>query len=201
MLDGDRRRIEMAYALQFTLPGTPVIRYGDEIGMGDDLTQPEREAIRTTMQWSSRPNGGFSGASPDDVHFPTIDAGKYAYQDVNVAEQERDPDSLLSWFSRALHTLRQCPEFGAGTCHYIDTGNRAVLALIHDAPGGTMLALTNLSSDAHRIELGPQRQQDDDHARDVFADHAYEPATPKLTGLELRPYGYRWIRLRQTLGR
>jgi len=201
MLDDDRRRIEMAYALQFTLPGTPVIRYGDEIGMGDDLSQPEREAIRTTMQWSSQRNGGFSDASPEHVHFPTIDAGSYAYQSVNVAEQERDPDSLLSWFSRALHTLRQCPEFGAGTCHYIDTGNRAVLALIHDAPGGTMLALTNLSSDAHRIDLGPQPEQDDDHVSDVFADHTYEPATPKLTGLELRPYGYRWIRLRQTLGR
>src|SRR5205807_9940660 len=109
MLDGDRRRIEMAYALQFTLPGTPVIRYGDEIGMGDDLQLREREAIRTPMQWRDAPNGGFSDAPPKQLQPPAITRGEYGYRTINVENQQREPHSLLAWFSRALPTLRQCP--------------------------------------------------------------------------------------------
>lgn len=199
MLDNDRRRVEMAYALQFALPGTPVIRYGDEIGMGDDLSLPERESIRTAMQWSDAPNGGFSHAKPKDLRARVITKGDFGYPTVNVHAQRRDPDSLLSWFSRALHTLRECPEFGVGECHYIDTGQRPVLALVHDAPQGTMLALTNLGHEPHKISLGRQPKQDDT-PRELFADQPYPPPDETLQDLELAPYGYRWIRLRQTLG-
>src|SRR5262245_51436406 len=114
MLGGDRRRIEMAYALQFALPGTPVVRYGDEIGMGDDLSLSDRAAIRTPMQWSAAPNGGFSSAPPKQVHPPVIAEGDYGYPRVSVEQQIRDPDSLLRWFALALRTLREYPEFGSG---------------------------------------------------------------------------------------
>ncbi|MET0326503.1 MAG: alpha-amylase family protein, partial [Ilumatobacteraceae bacterium] len=145
MLGNDRRRLEMAYSLQFSLPGTPVIRYGDEIGMGEDLSLPERNAIRTPMQWSTAPHGGFSTTTRErDLRRPVIDDEEYGYQHVNVESQDADPSSLLAWFRRALLTLRECPEFGIGACRYVDTGDRAVLALVHEAPSGVMLAVTNL---------------------------------------------------------
>ena len=129
MLGNDRRRIEMAYALQFSLPGTPVIRYGDELGMGDDLSLRERDGLRTPMQWADEPNAGFSTASIDALRRPVISSGDYGYERVNVADQAFDSDSLLAWFERALRTLRSCPEFGIGEASYIDAGVRSVLAL------------------------------------------------------------------------
>src|SRR5207249_1409549 len=100
MLQGDRRRIELMNSLTFSLPGTPVIRYGEEIGMGDDLSLPERESIRTPMQWSAESNGGFSTAAPHTLVRPVISEGEYRYQRVNVAEQRLDFNSLLNWTER-----------------------------------------------------------------------------------------------------
>jgi maltose alpha-D-glucosyltransferase / alpha-amylase len=198
MLGNDRRRLECAYALQLTLPGTPVIRYGEEIGMGDDLSLPEREAIRTPMQWSRDKNAGFSTAEPDSLRAKVISDGDYAYERVNVEDQEHDARSLFSWFSRALHILRECPEFGDGECHYIDVGERSVLVLIHESRRGVMVALTNLAARAVTVDLGPQPEQAG-RAREVFADSDYDEPTDELRGLRLESYGYRWIRLRDAL--
>jgi maltose alpha-D-glucosyltransferase/alpha-amylase len=200
MLDGDRRRVEMAYALQFSLPGTPVIRYGDEIGMGEDLTLRERDAIRTPMQWSNAPHGGFSTTKrARDLRRPVIDDDEYGYRARNVDVQQRDPTSLLSWFQRALHTLRECPEFGIGSCRYVDSGERSVLALVREAPSGVMLALTNLHSSRKVVDLGPQSESDV-APMEIFADRDYSPIGVELTGLEIAGYGYRWIRLQRMLG-
>jgi maltose alpha-D-glucosyltransferase/alpha-amylase len=200
MFDGDRRRLEMAYALQLALPGSPVIRYGDEIGMGEDLSLPERNAIRTPMQWGDKPNGGFSAAPKSKLRRPVISGGPFGYETVNVTEQRRSPDSLLVWFERTLHTLRECPEFAVGTCTPIDVGERSVLALLYDAPGGTMLALTNLADAACTVDVGPQKRQEGD-PEEMHANRDYPPAKPDLTSLELDGFGYRWIRLRRTVGR
>ena len=200
MLGNDRRRIEMAYALQFSLPGTPVIRYGDEIGMGDDLSLPERRAVRTPMQWSAGRHGGFSTVRRQrDLREPVISGGEFGYETVNVEDQQRDPGSLLAWFQRALLILRECPEFGVGTCTYLDTGERSVLALVHEAPSGAMLALTNLAAQACTFSLGPQPAQDGDPV-DVFADQQYRPVDGSLQDIEIDAYGYRWIRLGRTIG-
>jgi maltose alpha-D-glucosyltransferase/alpha-amylase len=201
MLGNDRARIEMAYALQFALPGTPVIRYGDEIGMGDDLSLPERQAIRTPMQWAPTANGGFSDAGATKLAAPVIDDDTFGFEHVNVESQQRDEESLLGWFRRALRAVRQCPEFGNGSCHYIDTGIRSVLALIHTAPSGTMLALTNLAPEACSIDLGPQPEHQEGRVREVFADRDYTPPDDELKQLELGRFGYRWIRLRENLSR
>jgi maltose alpha-D-glucosyltransferase / alpha-amylase len=199
MLDNDRRRIEMAYALQFSLPGTPVIRYGDEIGMGEDLRLPEREAIRTPMQWSRERHAGFSSARrKQDLRRPVITGGEFGYEAVNVENQQRDPNSLLGWFQRALLILRECPEFGVGTCAYVDTGHRAVLALVREAPSGAMLAVTNLADDPVSVGVDPQTTHDGDPI-DVFTDQDYPPIKD-LSDIEIGPYGYRWIRLRRTIG-
>jgi maltose alpha-D-glucosyltransferase/alpha-amylase len=200
MLDNDRPRIEMAYALQFSLPGTPVIRYGDEIGMGEDLSLPERNAIRTPMQWSNSTHAGFSTARRKrDLRRPVISGGEFGYQSVNVEDQQRDPGSLLVWFQRALLILRECPELGVGTASYIDTGSRSVLAMLRDATSGTMLAVTNLANEKVTVDLGPQDVQDGDPV-EVFADHDYPPVGADLNGIDLGPFGYRWFRLRRSIG-
>jgi len=194
MLGGDRRRLEMAYALQFCLPGTPVIRYGEEIGMGDDLSLKEREAIRTPMQWTPQANAGFSSATPGRLCRPIISEGDFSYERVNVVSQRGDAGSLLSWMGRMLHTVRECPEFGVGQVRPVDSGDPSVLALRHEAPTGVMLSLVNLADQSRRVDLGPQPGNEDDRL-EVFANRDYGPFDPRLQGMELDGYGYRWIRL------
>ncbi|MDT5038733.1 MAG: maltose alpha-D-glucosyltransferase / alpha-amylase [Micromonosporaceae bacterium] len=195
MLGGDRARLELAYSLQFTLRGTPVLRYGDEIGMGDDLSLPGRDAIRTPMQWSLLPNGGFSVA--DQPVRPVISTGPYSYRRVNVTAQRQDPDSLLAWFERMIHTLRESPEVGAGHCRPVDVKLPAgVLAHRADGVTGSMLFLHNLGTDDVRADLGFLAVEAD-HPNQVFGDREYGPVGD-LDALELGRYGYRWIRLHRT---
>jgi maltose alpha-D-glucosyltransferase/alpha-amylase len=192
MLGGDQRRIRMAYALLCTLPGTPVIRYGDEIGMGDDLRLPERAAIRTPMQWTHQAAGAFSRAKRRQLVRRPISGGEYGYETVNVLAQRRDPDSLLSWMERMFRTMRECPEFGTGRCESIDVGERGVLVLRFEAPTGSMLALTNLGPDARNVNAGSASTG---HAVEVYGDRDYGTVDPSLREVELDGYGYRWIRL------
>lgn len=200
MLGNDRRRIELAYSLQFTLPGTPVLRYGEEIGMGDDLSLKERDAIRTPMQWNGGGNAGFSTAKrKSGLHRPVISGGDFGYETVNVEAQRCDPGSLLHWMERMLHTLRECPEFGIGKCTPIDTGDAAVLALHYEAPGGVMLVVHNLADRKRTVDLGEQPGQEGDPV-EMFADRDYDPVGPALKAIDLAGYGYRWIRLRETPG-
>jgi maltose alpha-D-glucosyltransferase/alpha-amylase len=193
MLGGDRRRIELAYSLQFTMPGTPVIRYGDEIGMGEDLRLPQRQAIRTPMQWDDTANAGFSTADPACLVSPVIDEGPYDFRTVNVTAQRRDETSLLVWFERMLHTLRECPEVGRGHHEVLDTGTEAVLAHRASLPGGDMLFLHNLAVRPCEIRLDPDRLSAQ-RAVDIAADGDYG-GTVDLESIALDGYGYRWIRL------
>jgi len=197
MLGNDRRRLELAYSLQFTLRGTPVLRYGDEIGMGENLALPGRDAIRTPMQWSSERNGGFSTAPARQLHRPVIARGEYGYQRVNVSDQRHHPDSLLSWFERMIATVKECPEIGCGQCGHVDLDLPAGV-LVHTAEGdsGSMVFLHNLAETPATVDIG-QLIHRTDGLDEVFADHRYPPAGD-LTALELAPYGYRWIRLTRT---
>jgi len=200
MLGNDRRRIELAYSLQFSLRGTPVLRYGEEIGMGDDLSLPARDAIRTPMQWSDRTNGGFSGAPADRLVRPVIDDGDYGCRRVNVTAQRRDPGSLLGWFERMIRTLRECPEVGTGDCTLLDvTLPRHVLAHRADATDGATLFLHNLRDEDVVVDIGKQPGSDGDPV-EVFADQPYDPPDADLCGLALAGHGYRWIRLRSSAG-
>ncbi len=196
MLGNDRRRLELAYALQFSLRGTPVLRYGEEIGMGEDLTLPGRDAIRTPMQWSYQANGGFSTASATKLIRPVIAKGEFSYETVNVTAQRHDPGSLLAWFERMIRTLREAPEIGEGTCTHVDVPMpRGVLAHRADGPGGSLVFLHNLGSDDVTVDLS-SLESEAEQPNDILADRDYEPLA-SLGSLQLAGYGYRWIRLRR----
>ncbi|MBA3599108.1 MAG: alpha-amylase family protein [Methylibium sp.] len=191
MLGNDRRRLELAHSLMLTLPGTPVLRYGDEIGMGDDLSLPDRESVRTPMQWSDGANGGFSSAAADRLSLPPIAEGEYGYPTVNVEAQRRDPQSLLNWLERALRRRKECPEFGLGECTWIDTGRAEVLAHRCDLDGSTVYAVHNLGARRAKFMLpvGGSRT-----LQDVLAFHHCEAQEDGSYRIDLEPYGYRWLR-------
>jgi maltose alpha-D-glucosyltransferase/alpha-amylase len=131
---GDRRHLELANSMMFALPGSPVLRYGDEIGMGEDLSLKERDAVRTPMQWSDEPNGGFSTARK--LIHPVISKGPYSYKSVNVDAQRRDPGSLLNWMIKMIRVRKECPEIGWGEWQALRTGVRGVMALCYSTSLG-----------------------------------------------------------------
>ena len=195
MLKGDPRRIKLAYSLMFTMPGTPVLRYGEEIGMGENLALPERNALRTPMQWSPGAGGGFTSAPVKEQIRPVQTAGRYGAGRVNVDAQLRDPDSLLRWFEDMIRVLRQYPEVGVGSCKVVDAAlPRHVLAHRCDAAEGSLLLLHNLADRAVTVDLG-RLDGIAGKPREIFSDGRYDPPNARLTGLALRPYGYRWISL------
>jgi maltose alpha-D-glucosyltransferase/alpha-amylase len=197
MLGGNRRHIELAYSLQLTMPGTPVIRYGEEIGMGDNLDLPEREAIRTPMQWDGIPGAGFSRADPSQFPARLVSEGPYAYQKVNVTNQRLNPNSLLTWFERTLHARRECEEIGSGNHEMIDAGPDHVM--VHRATGrtGSTLFIHNLADRTCRLDLAALRDPEQKPLNFV-ADSDYGPVD--MNDLHVQGYGYRWIRLRRTIG-
>jgi maltose alpha-D-glucosyltransferase/alpha-amylase len=195
MLHGDVRRIELAYALQFSMPGTPALRYGEEIGMGEDLSLDGRDAVRTPMHWDDTANAGFSAAAPEALFRPVTMRGRFGAKKVNVRAQQRDPHSLLRWFENLIHTVRSAPEIGTGTCSVVDAPlPRSVLAHRFDGPAGSILLLHNLADTAVTVDIGPQPGMEGT-PYDLFLDGPYPAPSKKLTGLALNGWGYRWIRL------
>lgn len=195
MLNGDRRRIELAYALQFAMPGTPVLRYGEEIGMGENLALADRDAIRTPMQWSDTQGAGYSTAPNQDLIVPVNRTGRFGARRVNVRAQQRDPESLLRWFQQLIGVVRECPEIGTGACQVVDVGAPPSV-LIHrfDGPAGAVLLMHNLADIAVTVDVG-RDQAGPGRPREVFADGAYPRPARALTGIELNGWGYRWFRL------
>jgi maltose alpha-D-glucosyltransferase / alpha-amylase len=194
MLGGDRRRIELAYSLMFTLPGTPVLRYGDEIGMGDDLKLQERTSCRTPMQWSREPHGGFTKNSKPVV--PVIDDGPYGYEHVNAAEQRQDPNSLLNWTERITRMRKEVPEIGWGEFKILDVGDYAVLAVRYDWRNNSVLIIHNLAAEPREIEFATGLEADDgDILVSLFSgDHSHRLQNGKHR-ICLDAYGYRWYRV------
>ncbi len=194
MLGGDRRRLELAYSLMFTLPGTPVVRYGDELGMGDDLSLPERTCGRTPMQWSTEPNGGFTKSKKPVV--PVISDGPFGYQHVNAAEQRRDPNSLLNWTERIIRMRKEVPEVGWGDFTIIDVGDRSVLALRYDWRNNSVLFLHNLADDPRevRFSTGLKGEEGDALINLLSTENSCAQNGEKHC-VCLEGYGYRWYRI------
>jgi maltose alpha-D-glucosyltransferase/alpha-amylase len=189
MLGNDRRRLELANSLLFTLPGTPILRYGDEIGMGDDLSLPERYPVRTPMQWSSRPHGGFTTARRPIR--PVISDEEYGYQRVNVADQRRDQNSLLNWTERIIRTRKECPEIGWGEWALVPRLPEHVLGIRYDWSGRTTVALHNFLD--HPVTVRVNGRGCDLFVNMLSQDRSVASKSGWHT-VELEPYGYRWLR-------
>ncbi len=192
MLGGDIRRLKLAYSLMYSLPGTPVLRYGDEIGMGDDLNLPERNCARTPMQWSDEPQGGFTKS--DKPVLPVINEGPFGYRHVNVAFQRRDPESMLNWTERMIRMRKEAPEIGWGEFEIVDCGDPGVLIMRYDWRNNAVLIVHNfhdrpveIAFDAGIGDTGRRlidiADNSDSHADDKGRHH-----------MLLEPYGYRWYR-------
>jgi maltose alpha-D-glucosyltransferase / alpha-amylase len=194
MLGGDQRRLELAYSLMFTLPGTPVVRYGDELGMGDDLALPERGCARTAMQWSNEPHGGFT--KNEKPHTPVIDKGPYGYQHVNAAIQRRDPESMLNWTERIIRMRKEVPEIGWGDFTVVKVRDPAILALRYDWRNNSVLFLHNLHEQAREIVVDPGVPGE--HGKLLVNLLAEDHSRANESGkhrIMLEGYGYRWYRV------
>lgn len=195
MLNNDRKRLELAFSLLFTLPGSPVLWYGQEIGMGEDLSLEGRESVRTLMQWSGRQNGGYSDAPLEKFVGKMISEGEFSYEKVNVDDQQMDPDSLLNWMRRAISFRKESPEFGWGEFEVIETNNPKVLAHCCRTKNGSAIAIHNFSQKEERAAL---ELKDLEGFMNMFGDKIYDPFNPQEESVLLMPYGYRWLCRRQT---
>jgi maltose alpha-D-glucosyltransferase/alpha-amylase len=194
MLSGDRRRLELAYSLMLTLPGTPVLRYGDEIGMGDDLRLPERECARTPMQWSTEPHGGFT-LHPKPL-CRVITGGAYGFERVNVASQRRDPNSFLNWIERMIRMRREVPEISWGDFAVLRTSRNDVLALRYDWRNNSVLCVHNFGPEASTVRFRSGcSAPGENHLINLLSDDHSEEADDGRHTVVLEPYGYRWYRV------
>jgi maltose alpha-D-glucosyltransferase/alpha-amylase len=193
MLGGDRRRLELAYSLMFSMPGTPVLRYGDEIGMGDDLSLPERNCARTPMQWSDEPQAGFSSA--DKTVLPVISEGPYRFEHVNVASQRRDPNSFLNWTERMIRMRKEAPEVGWGDFTLLDTGNKGIVAMRFDWRNNAVLTLHNLCDHPQEILLDVGVGELGHSLIDILDGDSSQAEDDGHHRILLGPYGYRWFRV------
>jgi len=182
LLDNDRRRLELLNLVLMTLPGSPIIYYGDEIGMGDNIWLHDRNGVRTPMQWDTGHNAGFSSAPADALYLPVIDDPVYGYQQVNVAAQEHDPDSLLNFTRRIIARSRQHPCFSRGDFELVETGNDAILAYRRQDPAEEVLVLHNFTDREQTILLTHG-------GTDLLTGDAYPPGR-----LVLQPYQVLWLR-------
>jgi len=194
LLERDRRRVELMNGLLLSMPGTPVLYYGDEIGMGDNIHLGDRDGVRTPMQWSSDRNGGFSRANPAQMVLPPIMDPLYGFQAINVEAQAADPHSLLNWMRRMLAVRKRFSVFGRGTQRFLYPGNRKVMAYLREYEGQTVLCVSNLSRSAQAVEL--------DLAAfagrvplEIVGGSAFPPVGQLPYLLTLAPYGFLWFLL------
>jgi maltose alpha-D-glucosyltransferase/alpha-amylase len=195
LLDGDRRRIELMNALLFSLPGSPIIYYGDEIGMGDNIYLGDRNGVRTPMQWSGGWNAGFSSADPERLAQPLISNALYGYQAVNVEAQERSPHSLLNWMRRLIHVRKSTKVFSRGRLTFLRPPNHRVVAYVRTLGDEHVLVVSNLASTAQSVELD-LRELAGAIPVEMFGGSLFPRVGDSPYVLTLGPYGFYWFRLR-----
>jgi maltose alpha-D-glucosyltransferase/alpha-amylase len=191
MLGNDRRRLELAFSLLFSLPGTPMMLYGDEIGIGDNLSLPERECARTPMQWTADRHGGFT-RGPKPI-MPVINDRTYGYRRVNVAAQRGDVDSLLNWTERVLRTRKECPEIPWGHFTILPAPD-SVLAMRYDWRNTSLVTLHNFTDSSARFRLDVDAPGGRCLA-DAFSGNLSRADRSGRHRITLEPYGHRWFRV------
>ncbi|MDT5261424.1 MAG: maltose alpha-D-glucosyltransferase / alpha-amylase [Acidobacteriota bacterium] len=196
LLDNNRRRIELLHALLFSLPGSPFLYYGDEIGMGENIYLGDRDGVRTPMQWSPDRNAGFSKADFERLYFPVINNPVYGYQSVNVESQMRYDASLLNWMRQMILVRREHHVFGRGTMRFVKPENRKIFAFLREGEGETVLCVFNLSQFAQPVELDLS-EFDGRTPVEMLGKTRFPAVTPKLYQLALAPWGFYWFRLEE----
>ena len=195
LMDGDRRRIELMTGLLLSMPGSPILYYGDEIGMGDNVYLGDRNGVRTPMQWHSGVNAGFSTADPERLWLPLISNAVYGYQAINVESQERNATSLLNWMRRLIDVRRSTRAFGRGSIEFVKPDNHRVLAFTRTLNRETMLVVSNLAGTAQAVELDLSRLAGaipiEMFGHSVFPRISRDPYV-----MMMGPYNFYWFRLR-----
>jgi trehalose synthase len=193
MVDGDPRRVRLAYSLMFSLPGTPTLYYGEEIGMGEDLEATGRMAVRTPMQWSAGRNGGFSTATPGRL-VQRVVPGAYGHEHVNVAAQVHDPDSLWSFMRKLISIRRTCPELGWGEWSVVDQPERRVLVQRCAVDDSAVVTVHNLGPDPVTVRVPVDPDGLGLEASDLMSEETVADGT--TLDVPLEGYGFRWLRVR-----
>ncbi len=194
MVNGDRRRLELAYSLLLSLPGTPVLFYGEEIGLGDNPELEGREAVRAPMHWSDRAGAGFTLADESGLPRKPVRDGPFGYRAVNVERQREDTGSLLNWMERAIRARKEWPEFGWGDWVLLETDDASVIAHVATWDGASALAVHNFSSRPARVHAHLPEQAREGHWRQVFGpEHGKAEVSDGRIDMELPPYGYHWF--------
>ena len=199
LMDNGRRRLELLHSLLFSLPGTPVMYYGDEIGMGDNIFLGDRNGVRTPMQWTPDRNAGFSRADYARLYAPVIADTVYGYQALNVEAQEASTASLLHWVREIIRVRKQHPAFWMGKLRFVNPPNRKVMAFVRIAPEETLLCVYNLARGAQPAELDLSAWQGWTPI-ELFAETPFPPITDRPYQLALGAYGVYWFRLQQPGG-
>jgi maltose alpha-D-glucosyltransferase/alpha-amylase len=197
LLDNDRRKIELANAILFSLPGAPIIYYGDEIGMGDNIQLFDRNGVRTPMQWTADPGAGFSQVDPAHFWVPLIDDDIYGYQFVNVAAQTTDSTSLFHTMKHLIATRKAHPVLGWGQCDFLPLSNQAILAYLRHTGEAQMLVVANLSGQARTASCSLSEFVGITPV-EVLTGQSFSPITGNDYVVNLSPYQYFWLDLRRT---
>lgn len=194
MFNGDPRRLKMAYALLFALPGTPVLLYGEEIGLGENLDLPGREAVRSPMQWTNHDNAGFSASASAELT-RSVTEGAFGPEHVNVAAARRDPGSLLHHIRQLSHWYRDSPELGWGDYEILDTGHPAVFAHRANWETRSTVMLHNLGSEPASVEFTVSSEEPGTELLDLASEEVCTLDENLASGVKLDGYGYRWLRV------
>ena len=195
LMENDRRKIELLNSILFTMPGTPIIYYGDEIGMGDNIYLGDRDGVRTPMQWSVDRNAGFSRAEPQRLYLPTLTDSVYGYPAVNVEAQERSPYSLLNWMKRLIQVRKTHQAFGRGSIEFLTPSNEHVLAYLRIYEGDVILVVNNLSASAQAVTLDLS-QFTGFVPMEMVGNTEFLPIEEEPYPLTLSPYGFFWFAIR-----
>ena len=190
LLDNDSRKIRLIYSLLFSLPGSPIIYYGDETGMGDNIWLPDRNGVRAPMQWNSGRNAGFSDAQPGTLYSSVIENDEYGPARVNVAAQRSDPDSLWNAIRYMLDIRKRHPAFGWGSLEWLDVGNARISAFRRHFKGESVLAIHNLSDSTEDVSITHLGTSSD--LKDMVAGGAYQ-VSAGLLRLQLAPFTFLWL--------
>src|SRR6202012_3229952 len=198
LMDNDRRKIELMTSLLLSFPGPPIIYYGDEIGMGDNIYLGDRNGVRTPMQWTPDRNAGFSRANPAKLYSPVIMDPVWGYEAINVEAQQNDPSSLLNWMRNMIALRKLFQVFGRGTLRFLDSSNRKVLAYLRQYDGELVLCVANLSRFAQPVQLDLASLEGMIPV-EMLGYVEFPVITRQPYSLTLGPYGFLWLELQPAM--